>query len=564
MGILKKRHNVLCLNFKQLLENGFFAKGTNQLDELISIVQYILSLDPDIIGFSSVASDFYVHLYISKKIRSISKKVKIVFGGPEPSAVAHEAISKFPWVDSIAIGESEHNILQLVECLIYEKGYEDVPGVVFQGQPNEGKSYQFIKNMDDLDLVYYDTNFEIEKVGTEFLFPIETGRGCPFRCIYCWSSTLPEIKYRRKSNKRILNEIVLLHTNHGIKAFDFTHDLFTHNKDIILELCSMFRERDLKISWSAHSRIDTIDEILLRVMIDSGCKSLFFGIESGSERIQVLINKKMSIKTVYENIDMISKVGLPNPIFSFIYGFPQETDHDLEETMNMISYLIQKGYSSIIMHRLSIFNSTKLYNLCKSNIKYGMPIDLSLTTAPFDSYMECTKEIYEGNEMIFPYLFHLDTHSLNNYPSLANFINHWVCLYAKNHRLSSRLLFFNGSALLRSYNFFVDYIDVHSLSMQDATLENLEDVFVFIAKCVCDEETYDAFQAMHKFEKGLILIRQNKVETFSFRTKYNLLKTMKELLAYPRNKTHFLLGSVATATLTLSKGKIVISYKISG
>lgn len=552
--ILRNKHNVTFVRYKALLEQGVLNEGFNQRNDLIRLAKFIESLNPDIVGFSSVATDFHVHIYVARELKSISD-TKIVFGGPAPSAVAYEVINKFNWVDAVAIGESENNILQLVDCLLNEKDYENVPGVVFQSQKSSHKTYQFVSDLSSLDLVYNGEDVCIGGLGGK-PFPIETGRGCPFRCTFCFSSTLPENKYRRKTNERILFEIENYYTKYGIVRYIFTHDLFAYDKRLLFEFCLMLNERNIKIDWAATSRIDTIDKELLQVMIDSGCMSLFFGIESGSERIQGLINKNINIDTIYENIDVMLSVGLKHPQFAFIYGFPQEDDSDLEQTMDVISYLLQRGYQLIELRKLTLFNSSKLYESLKNSLKYYMPIT---TSSSISYYMDCTKDIYMENMTIFPHMFELDTQIINKYSLLELFVNCAVCQFAKYHKLSSRLLFTCGAEILCAYHHFADYQKKYSLNMLNVSIDELEELFLFLANKICQKDMLDVFVAIFSYEKGVRLIRFNKLDTFSFRTRLDLSK-MSKFMSPPYLVTNHLLTKDTIATLSRSGNGISVSY----
>jgi len=165
--------------------------------DLNNTAKYIVSLNPQIVGFSSTCADFHVFLYIAKIIKKLNSNIKIIFGGPQPSAVAYEALSAFNWIDAIAIGESEENILPMINCLLNEGNYEDVSGVIFKGQSNQTKVHQCLSDIDSMEFMNYDIfcNKDI-MIDPNLIHHIETGRGCPFHCSYCLSGRLLNKKYR--------------------------------------------------------------------------------------------------------------------------------------------------------------------------------------------------------------------------------------------------------------------------------------------------------------------------------------------------------------------------------
>ena len=520
-SILQKKYDVTCINYNLLLEKGIINNDFSQKKDLENVANHIISLNPKVVGFSSIITDFHIYLYISKVIKSINKKIKCVFGGPQPSAVAYETIDRFPWVDAVAIGESEENITSLMECLINGRDYEDIPGVVFQGKRNVNKTHQYVQDLSTLDIIDYSSFFDVKdffgSTSSNRRFSIETGRGCPFKCTFCYSSTLTNSKYRRKSNERIIEEVTTLHKEHGLTSFRFCHDLFTFNKDLIINFCDLLKENNLSIQWLATARIDTIDAEMLQKMVDSGCDELQFGIESGSDKIQTLINKNLKSKEIYEKINLLRKSGITNPMFSFIYGFPQETTEDLEKTLDIIAFLIHNDFLNIEFYKLVIFNATKIYETEKDSISDKGYFSIL-------RYAECTQEIYKDNKDIFPYMWQLDTYTLNNYPFMDLFITSFVLPIATTYKLISKALFKNGDTLLKLYELLMIYLNEHSLTIRQISQQNLDDLFTIASAKLWDKNTHNFFYEIYQYERGIAILKKGRVSEYKFETDIDFSK----------------------------------------
>ena len=520
-SILQKRYDVTCINYNLLLEKGIINNDFSQKKDLENVANYIISLNPKVVGFSSIITDFHIYLYISKIIKSINEKIKCVFGGPQPSSVAYETIDRFPWVDAVAIGEFEESITDLMECLVNDSDYEDMPGVVFQGKRNVNKTHQYVSDLSTLDIVDYSSFFNVKEffgsTSSNSRFSIETGRGCPFKCTFCYSSTLVDNKYRRKSNERIIEEVLALHKEHGLTSFRFCHDLFTFNKKLIVNFCDLLKKNNLSIQWLATARIDTIDAEMLQKMVDSGCDELQFGIESGSDKIQALINKNLKSKEIYEKISLLQESGIANPMFSFIYGFPQETTQDLEKTLDIIAFLIRNNFINIEFYKLAIFNATKIYDTDKDSISDNNYFSML-------RYAECTQEIYKDNKDIFPYMWQLDTYTLNNYPYMNLFITSFVLPFATTYKLISKALFKNGDTLLKLYGLLMIYLNEHSLKIRQLSQKNLDDLFTIVSTKLLDKNTQNFFYDIYQYERGIAILKRGRVSEYKYETDIDFSK----------------------------------------
>ena len=122
---------------------------------------------------------------------------------------------------------------------------------------------------------------------------VEAGRGCPFHCTFCSTATFFGRKYRVKAAAKLVSELKFLNSAYNITEFSLQHDLFTVNRRKVLEFCE--EVRPCGFSWTCSARIDCVDSELLREMARSGCRGIYFGVETGSSNLQELVKKRLDI-----------------------------------------------------------------------------------------------------------------------------------------------------------------------------------------------------------------------------------------------------------------------------
>ena len=157
---------------------------------------------------------------------------------------------------------------------------------------------------------------------------IETGRGCPYNCTFCSTKTFWNRKVRLKSIDRLINEIKYYDNNYSINNFGFIHDLFTARKQHIMEFCKKLVDLRLNINWTCDTRADTLDEEIVKLMAKAGCNRITLGVETGSDRMQQIINKNLTISKIKETIKLLDKYNIKMKI-CVMYGFPEEEERDL-------------------------------------------------------------------------------------------------------------------------------------------------------------------------------------------------------------------------------------------
>ncbi len=360
-----KDFNVKVLDFNRIYENKILNVTDNIDENITNAVNYILKYKPNVVAMYTMCNTHAFSIMFAKLIKLLEKEITIMLGGPHATLTAEDTLKEFPFIDLIGLSEGERTIEQILYG-IKNKELSAVNGICYRRNNNiELKNnVELIENLDELPILDYSLlEFNLNRnIG------IEVGRGCPYQCIFCSTKEFWERKFRLKSNKRIYQEILHYKSKYGINDFAFYHDLFTLNKERVLEICKMFIEKKLHITWGCSSRVDTIDADMIKAMAESGCNLLYFGVETGSARMQKLIKKNLKLDIFLDLIRTLKKYEI-KPIFSFIYGFPQEKAEDVDDTLQLV-YMLYEEYrgmpkekkATFQLHKLAFFPRTELTN----------------------------------------------------------------------------------------------------------------------------------------------------------------------------------------------------------
>jgi radical SAM superfamily enzyme YgiQ (UPF0313 family) len=190
-----------------------------------------------------------------------------------------------------------------------------------------------IENIDEIPIPSYDLlpMKKYKSEGIEFA-TIVTSRGCPFHCIFCSSSLQFGRKWRGHSVERVIEELSILRHEYGRTEIEFLDDTFTLIKPRAVAIANKMRREGLDISWSASSRVDTFSMELANVMKKAGAHTVYFGIESGSQKTLEFIGKGITPEKSELAVKKAKCAGL-NALGSFVIGFPDEDQEDINQTI---------------------------------------------------------------------------------------------------------------------------------------------------------------------------------------------------------------------------------------
>jgi radical SAM superfamily enzyme YgiQ (UPF0313 family) len=210
-----------------------------------------------------------------------------------------------------------------------------------------------------------------EKVySSEDMGLIMASRGCPYSCTYCATQT-NRVNFR--SSDHIVDEIINVKQKYGTIQFTFKDDSFTVNHNLVEDLCQKLINNKLKITWECNTRVNLINEKLLRLMIKAGCNFIKVGIESGSEKILNRMKKGITHEQIKQASKLFKKVGIHWTGY-FMIGVPGETQSDIQKTINFL-YKIKPDFACIGVYEpfpgTAMFDEGINKNLIKPDMSYN-------------------------------------------------------------------------------------------------------------------------------------------------------------------------------------------------
>jgi radical SAM superfamily enzyme YgiQ (UPF0313 family) len=308
-----------------------------------NLAERVAAINPGIVGISSDTLSFGRAIEVAVLIKRLNPEIVVVIGGAHANAVPGEVL-KYDCFDVCVHGECEESILELWRRIEAGRGYGDLPNVAYR-KGNEiviNPRGELIEDLNTLPVPAREL-FPMEKYNSEFgmyvspIYSLNTSRGCPYKCAFCSSNVLFGRKYRYRSGESVADEIEMLIDKYKCKGVYFCEDLFTGNDKRVFDICSEIRRRGLSVKWVCESRVNVSGE-MLEVMKQAGCELVWFGVESGCERVLKMIDKEITIEQIKKVFAICKDIGLKAGA-SFVMGFPGETIEDMYKTVELAQFL---------------------------------------------------------------------------------------------------------------------------------------------------------------------------------------------------------------------------------
>lgn len=273
---------------------------------------------------------------VCKWIRKHSR-APIVFGGPHATFFPIQTCES-PLVDYVVKGEGEETLHELVCALQAGADLSGIRGLVYKrgGEVRVNHERPFL-NMEDLAIPAYDL-VDLKLYQDSFrYFTIETSRGCPYRCTFCYVHDFHHRRWRTKSVPQSIGEIKQVHAQYGIEKFFICDDNFFVKKEQVLAFMRAILDASLRIEIFTQARADYFagySDPELESIAQAGVKFVAMGAESGSQRILDEIKKDITTDDIVRSARNCIRFNMI-PVYSFVLGIPGEEDSDLNKTIDM-------------------------------------------------------------------------------------------------------------------------------------------------------------------------------------------------------------------------------------
>lgn len=431
---LSKEINGTLLLATKLLQDGFdtdilrYAQVEGYEGEYQTFIRNmtaaILTRKAKCVSFYALWPNYHIMLRLAKNLKEANPDTIIVFGGPQASCTAEASLEAMDFIDYICTGEGENTVVPLFRCILRgEEGIDDIPGLHYR---KDGKLYHNNEQVPLCDLntlPRWDERLLLPQDrdtlgGRHYFMPIDVGRGCPYSCTFCCTSYFWRRVYRLKTPEQIVSDIKYYQEKFGINSFWFSHDAFTVQKQMVEKVCDKIIEENLNIVWRCSARLDCISEELILKMKQAGMIQMELGVETGSPRMQKIINKNLDLKKARKIVSFLLEQKLRVGLF-FMYGFPQETEEDLNQTVELNCSFLEEGVPYTSMSHCKFSPKTGLTEEYFDQLVLDMDCQMNLG----DGY-GCLDEIdmIRDNKALFPFYYHLNTPVRNEYEYMYYFI----------------------------------------------------------------------------------------------------------------------------------------------
>lgn len=304
----------------------------------------IHSFKPDIVGITVWTTFAASAFKIASLCKEYDKTMPVIVGGPHITIKCDEVMRICPDVDFLVRGEGEETFLELVEKLqdrdeVKIKRLRNIKGIVFRenGQIIHNSDREFIQELNALPFPARDLLLNKGSYNSEDMGLLMTSRGCPYNCSYC-ATGIWKRKIRYRSIDNVIDEIKFVINAYRTQQFTIKDDTFTVNRKRVLEFCDKLIKENLNINWDCNTRVDVVDGELLKKMKAAGCNSIKVGIETGSQRVLGLINKRTTLSQAREAARLFRKVGIYWTGY-FMMGLPSETKEEIYQTRKFMKEL---------------------------------------------------------------------------------------------------------------------------------------------------------------------------------------------------------------------------------
>jgi len=351
-----------------------------------SALEKSLAVKPEVVGIYCMVSMFDECLWFARQLRPHCRL--LVAGGPLPTCDPEPFLEYF---DVVVRGEGEQTMQELLRTYEEASELELISGIVYRTDPYwpaKGRliytpARAFTKELDQIpfparELLPNESYIKYGKKKYSYsITTVMSTRGCPFRCEFC-SNVVFGGSYRERSPQNVVDEIEAA-LELGYDRISFADDVFTMKKDRVIGICKEIRRRGLHFNWECLGRVDALDYPLAQEMKEAGCTRIFFGIESGSDQILELMDKKITTDEALRAVNAAHQAGLQVGAF-FILCYPGDTDDTVLQTIHFATALPLDYLGLSMPYPLP---GTDLYKRTKDRIKR----DWHPEDSPFGSHV---------------------------------------------------------------------------------------------------------------------------------------------------------------------------------
>jgi radical SAM superfamily enzyme YgiQ (UPF0313 family) len=339
-----------------------------------SLAEKVAALKPRVVGIGGLFGDRHTIRDIIKSLGLFRGSFRIVVGGNVVTPIPEFMLEKLG-ADIAVVGEGELIFRDIVKKILADRDFRDTKGIVFK----DGNRFEstgpgeYIADLDKLPapsyemmpMEYFIEAYKFYRYSTRNslftprtrLGTVYTGRGCPFKCNFCYHSA----GVRLMSVPKVISEVTYLKDRFGINLLVFADDLAIINKKRAMDLCDGMIRHNVGLDYIVNAHFSCLDEEIVAALKTSGCVQVGLGLESGSQAVLDRIEKGVRVWQIRKGLDLLRKYGITWS-GNIQIGQLDETMQDVRETVKLFYPYVDR-LSTVTVGITTPYPGTPLYYL---------------------------------------------------------------------------------------------------------------------------------------------------------------------------------------------------------
>ncbi|MBN1794164.1 MAG: radical SAM protein [Candidatus Omnitrophica bacterium] len=303
------------------------------------VAERVQDMDAALVGITATTAEIIEAGTIAVLCKRCMPGVPVIIGGSHASALPRETLEEFPAFDIVVCGEGERALKEIADSVIAKKKKpSQIEGIWYRSEDGSivSTGAGAVQDFDALPMPAWDLVdmhrylYPMGRSGMQRSAMVQTVRGCPYRCIFCFQESARKVRFR--SPEKILEEIRYLKEKKGVECINFVDDTFMTNTKHLTELLTGLIASRMNIRFKCMTRADTVSKELIELAREAGCVRLSMGVESGNEEILRRVNKGTTKEMYRRAYRIINECGIECR-GSFILGLPHETLETMADTI---------------------------------------------------------------------------------------------------------------------------------------------------------------------------------------------------------------------------------------